>query len=121
MTAPNRKTEPATKPADDVATEETWPKTELTVEEMVDSLTGWDELAIEEHLKRPIDGMRSNYTVGRALIGVHLTREGQKAGVAFKAAMAMPNSEVSKYFTKKSANDDDLLVPSESGKDAAKP
>lgn len=121
MTAPNRKTEPDKKPADDVAAEETWPKTELTIPEMMDSLNGWEEIAIEEQLKRPIDAMKSNFTVARALIGVHMTREGKKPGVAFAAAMTMSNDDVTKYFTKKSANDDDLLVPSESGKDASKP
>jgi hypothetical protein len=123
MTAPTRKTTEAAEAttATSEPAAETWPKTELTVEEMVDSLTGWDELAIEEQLKKPIDGMKSNYTVGRALIGVHRMREGEKPGVAFKAAMAMPNGDVSKYFTKKTANDNDLLVPTEAGKEAAKP
>ncbi|MEU4391645.1 hypothetical protein [Kribbella sp. NPDC023855] len=122
MTAPSRKTTEAAE-ATTAASEpaaETWPKTELTVEEMVDSLTGWDELAIEEQLKKPIDGMRSNYTVGRALIGVHRMRAGEKAAIAFKAAMEMPNGDVSKYFTKKTANDNDLLVPTEAGKEAGK-
>jgi hypothetical protein len=117
MTAPTRKTDTA----DKAAPAPEWPKTELTIPEMMDSLNGWDELAIEEHLKRPLDAMRSNFTVARALIGVHLTREGQKAPAAFKTAMAMVNDDVTKYFTKASANDDDLLAPSESGKEPAKP
>lgn len=94
--------------------------TDLVFQEVIDSLNGWDELVIENHLKTPIESIGSNYTLLRAAIAIHLTREGAKEAAAWKQAMEMTNAEVQKYFTPPGKNDDDAMVgpTSESGKGA---
>lgn len=87
---------------------ENTPTSEMTVEEMTNSLTGFDEVAIRKHMgfdpyadaeSRPMDLMR-------ALVLVAERRRGITDKAAYQAAMEMPISEVSDYFT-----DDDETDP----------
>ena len=94
--------------------------TETTLSEMVESLTGYDELAIEKHFGAPIsDLMNSKPTTGiRGLIFVHKTRENFSAVDAKKQAMELPMRGAMDYF----ASDEQEPLPeepvTEQGKDS---
>ncbi|WBQ02941.1 hypothetical protein [Kribbella sp. CA-293567] len=79
--------------------------TELTFDEVLDSLTGYDELAIKSTTDVPLSKMLAADSVHalRAVIGIHTLRETGKSGskayqAAYKAAMEMPLSQVRQYF-----------------------
>lgn len=75
--------------------------TETTIAEMFDSLTGYDELAIERELERDLEELVKNSTLlGRAMVAIHRTREGDKSHDAWKFAMTLRIGQVTGYFAK---------------------
>lgn len=109
-------TKATTKP-DPAEVEPTKYVTELTILEMSESLTGYDELKIEVKLEKPVEAIEGNYTLIRALAAIHMIRGGAKEGIAWGKVMNMPASEIKRYFSPKT---DDEMDPgaSGSGKDA---
>lgn len=95
----------------------------ITVDEMTDSLTGFEEVAIAKHFEA--DWMQLMETrptmLLRALVFTQLARGEVKAAEAKAEAMGMPLSEVNDFF----ATDEDEPMPedpvTESGKDDSQP
>lgn len=83
----------------------TGPVCDLTPSEMFDTLTGFDEIAVQKMFGRPITdygrkGRSPNgSTLVRALVFVHRRRaQDEKDPVAFNAAMSLTMGEVQSYF-----------------------
>lgn len=77
---------------------------DVTAEEVTESITGFDEIAVEKHfdgLDLYMDGERKPIKMLRALIFVHLRHTAGEHGkdtATAEAAMAMPLSDVQAYF-----------------------
>lgn len=89
-----------------------------TLEEVAESLTGFDEIAIKTHFGFHVADETAPPTMyARALIFVHQTRQGLKTQAAKDAALGMTLKDVGEYFA-----DDEEVTPdepaTESGKDA---
>jgi hypothetical protein len=93
----------------------------VSAEEFSESLTGFEEIAVEKHMGMDIyaDAERKPILAMRSLVFVHQTREGLDAGKAKQAAMEMPLGEVKEFF----AEAEPEVMPdepvSESGKDGS--
>jgi hypothetical protein len=91
-----------------------------TVEELADSLTGFDEIAIKKAFGVPFASLSPNekgeggdvFQFLRTLVFIHRKREGDNDVTAFNAAQALTTAEVNGYFADESA---------ESGKDNSTP
>jgi hypothetical protein len=91
-----------------------------TVEELADSLTGFDEIAIRKAFGATFASLSPNekgeggdvFQFLRALVFVHRKREGDNDITAFNAAQGLTTGEVNSYFAEESA---------ESGKDDSTP
>lgn len=72
----------------------------ISASEMVQTLTGFEELAIEQHMKVDAyaDGARKPMSVMRALVFVQHKRAGAKDAEARQSAMEMPMREVQAMF-----------------------
>lgn len=72
----------------------------ITASEMLQTLTGFEELAIEKHMGVDpyADGERKPLKVMRALTFVNATRQGLDAVKARQQAMDMPMSQVQEQF-----------------------
>ena len=81
----------------------------ITPSEMVESLTGFDELAIQKHMGVDpySDAERKPMAVIRALIFIQHRRDGLKDAEAKEAAMSMPMREVEDFF----ADEEDEIDP----------
>lgn len=80
---------------------ETPKTTETTLAELLDDITGYDELSIEKELERSLETLSDNSTLlTRAMIAVHRMRQGDKHHVAWKFAMDMKVKDVTSYFAK---------------------
>lgn len=87
-----------------------------TVEELADSLTGFDEIAIKKAFGAPFAVLAPNekgqggdvFQFLRALVFVHRRRDGESDVTAYNSAQGMTTGEVNGYFADESA---------ESGKD----
>lgn len=94
--------------------------TDLTAEEMGESLTGFDEIAIEQQFGLDIygDAEKRPMKALRALVFVHRRREGDDDATAKHAALEMPLKAVQDYFA-----EDEEITPdapeTESGKDVS--
>lgn len=92
----------------------------LTAEELSESLTGFDEIAIEQHMGIDVyaDAERKPMKALRALVFVHRRREGDDDATAKQAALEMPLKAVQDYFA-----EDEEITPdapeTESGKDVS--
>lgn len=84
--------------------------TELTAEEMFESLTGFEEVAISSQFGHEIGYLASERPTMflRALVAAHLAREGKNAKDAKAEAMGMSIKTCSDYFA-----DDDEPNPEE--------
>lgn len=73
---------------------------QITASEMVQSLTGFEELAIERHMAVDpyADAERKPMAVMRALVFVLRKREGLKDADAREAAMSMPMGDLQNLF-----------------------
>lgn len=91
-----------------------------TVEELADSLTGFDEIAIKKAFGVPFSALAPNeqglggdvFQFLRSLIFVHRRREGENDVTAYNTAQSLKTGEVNAYFAEESA---------ESGKDSSAP
>lgn len=82
----------------------------ITVNEALEQLTGWDEIAIKKTWGAEITDLReSPFTFMRALIFVDARRNGAKDHEAKEAAMTLTIREVSDHF----AEDEDEAMPDE--------
>lgn len=96
---------------------------DMTADEMIESLTGFDEIAIAKHFGAEWTELTNTKpsTFNRSLVFVHLTREGRSAAAAKDEVMNMNLRAVKDYF----APDVDEVVPdspdSESGKEGSQP
>lgn len=97
--------------------------TQLTIEEMVESLTGYEELAVAKHFGDEVGKLLdSKPTMGlRSLIFAHVARdEGMRPELAKKTAMDLTVKAVSTYFRDDTDDEiDPVDLETESGKDAA--
>lgn len=84
--------------------------TNVTPDEMFESLNGFDELAIERHFGNTALGLTERHPTMflRALIFVHKNREGLSPTEAHNAAMALSLKEAQAYFS-----DEDEVMPDE--------
>ena len=73
---------------------------EMTAEEFLDSLTGFDEMAIKKAFGDTITNLSSNDQMmfARALVFIAKRREGLADGPAKNAALEMTFGEVTRYF-----------------------
>lgn len=91
-----------------------------TTEELADSLTGFDEIAIKKAFGVPISALSPDqkgqggdvFQFLRALIFVHRRREGENDITAYNSAQNLRTAELNAYFADESA---------ESGKDSSAP
>lgn len=67
--------------------------------EFVETLTGYDEIAIAKRFEADITELRSRGTMFlRCLVFVHLCREGARHADAYTKALEMPFRDVNGYF-----------------------
>lgn len=81
----------------------------LSFEEMSESLTGFDEIAIEKHMGIDVytDGERKPIWMLRSLIFVHQRRQGLNDVEAREAALAMRLGDCNEYFESDDEVDED--------------
>lgn len=94
--------------------------TDDTVESFTETLTGFDEIAIEKHMGIDVymEAEHKPIKAIRALVFVHRTRAGDKPNDARKHALDLPFREVNDYFTDGEADDSDDDEPvTEMGKE----
>lgn len=93
------------------ATTDTTTASEMTVEEMMESLTGYEEIAIAKAFGSDILALaeKSPTQVGRALVFVVKTREGLDHNKAKHAALSLTLREVDDSF----ADDEDEVMEEE--------
>lgn len=74
--------------------------TQITASEMVESLTGFEEIAIEKHMGIDpyADGERKPLKVMRALVFIRATRDGMDAAKAREHAMSLSMGQVQEQF-----------------------
>lgn len=90
-----------------------------TVAEIADSLTGYDEDAIQQHMGVDIyDGLVTKFVLTRRLlVFVHQTRLGATPADAVKTAKSMPSGEVVAYFGSDPEEVDDEEPETPAGKE----
>jgi hypothetical protein len=80
-----------------------------TAEEVLESLTGFDEMAIKQHFGSTVSDLAGDQTMlGRGLVFVLKRRDGLNDDDARNAALGMPLKDITSYFADESE---------ESGKD----
>jgi O6-methylguanine-DNA--protein-cysteine methyltransferase len=96
---------------------------QISVNEMAESLTGFEEIAIEQHMGIDIyaDAEQKGVKALRALVFVHLTRGGQNAHEAKQSAMGMTLRECNAYFQAEEDEVEPEEPVTEVGKDASQP
>ncbi len=74
------------------------------------SLTGYEELKIDERFGHPIGDLLdvSLNRAGRAVLFIHGVRAGKKAGEAYKATMDLTIGDVSRLFQTDDEDEDDF-------------
>ena len=88
-------------------------ETDKTAEEVLDSLTGFDEMAIKQHFGAPISDLATDQSMlARALVFVLRRRDGNSDDDARNQVLAMSLKEILGFFSEESA---------ESGKDEPSP
>lgn len=98
--------------------------TELTVSDVTDSLTGFDEIAIEKHMGMDIytDRARKPVMLMRSLVFVMKRREGLSDVDAHKAALGMTVTEIHDFFPDDPDDEIDPEAPeTPEGKDDSQP
>lgn len=77
--------------------------TQMTAEEILDSLTGFDEMAIKQHFGATVGELTKDETMlGRALVFVAKRREGLADDDARNAALGMALKAVTSFFAEES-------------------
>jgi hypothetical protein len=103
---------------------------ELTLNEAMESVTGFDEIAIEKHMhydiytsddeENGVYGREKPVLLVRCMVFVMKRREGLSDGDAYKAVMGMSVREVNDYFAKAPEPEVDPDDPeTDEGKDAS--
>lgn len=104
--------------------------TELTWQEVLDSVTGYDEIGLKNTFHTTFDEIGgygdkdapvNESLLVRALIGVHRLHEGDAPAVAWSKALSATRAELKVYFTPADPGDGVMegeAPASESGKDA---
>lgn len=89
--------------------------TELTIEEVSDSLTGFDEIAIAQHFGRTVTDLAQHdpSMFGRALVFVVERRDGKSDDDARNAALGMTLKEYAAFFPDVSEGESGKDEPSE--------
>lgn len=77
-----------------------------TAREMVRSLTGWDEIAIERKFESKMTDLATTMAA-RAAVFVQLRREGNDDANAYGLCMNMPMGEVEDFFADEPAADEE--------------
>ena len=97
--------------------------TELTIEEVQESITGFDEIAVEQHMGMDIytDAEAKPILLLRALVFVHQVHELKPAPEARKAALGMTLKEVQGYFAEPPEEIDEDEPDTEAGKGDSQP
>ena len=72
---------------------------DVTAAEVVQSLTGFDEIAIEKAFGVAVEGMATEAALLRALAFVVEKRAGKNDAEAKKAALSLSRKDVEGYFT----------------------
>lgn len=90
-------------------------ETELTLEEVSDSLTGFDEIAITQQFGRTVTDLAQHdpSMFGRAMVFVVKRRDGATDDDARNAAMAMTMKDYAVFFSDASEDESGKGVPSE--------
>ncbi len=69
----------------------------VPAEDLVRSLTGWDEIAISERFRKEFSDLGQTITM-RSLVFVQLRRAKVPDGDAFRACMNLPLGDLERYF-----------------------
>lgn len=94
--------------------------TDQTLQEALNSLTGYDEIAIAQAFGKDISTLlETPTTAGRALIFVLNRREGRPDKEAKAAAMELPLGDVNAYFSSDDPDPDQPNTPA--GEDDSPP
>lgn len=98
--------------------------TDMTFDEMIDSLSGYDELGIKQLVQTPLSKLlqADELHATRCLVAVHLNREAGGQGSkdlkkAYEQALGLSFKEVRTYFAEPVEEFDPSDPDSESGKD----
>ena len=94
---------------------------QMTGEEMFESLTGFEEIAIANSFNAEIGILAENKPTMflRAMVFTHMVREGQSVKDAKQAAMAMTLKEANAFFLESEEEPMPEEPVTESGEDAA--
>lgn len=94
------------------------PQTDQSVDDLLNSLTGFDELAINKAFGADVFDLaeRQPTMYVRALIFIHFTRAGQDAGAAKKASMGMTIKQAQDFFPEGDEEFDPETPVTEAGK-----
>lgn len=109
----------------------TTPQTDLTLSEVIDSMNGFDEIAVEKKFDDfnlydviGADGdIRPRDMVKALRVGIFLVRrsEGLNDHQAYEAVMEMPSSQVNGFFAEEPDEIDPEDPDTEAGKDSSAP
>lgn len=98
---------------------------EITALEMVESLTGYEEIAVERAFGRTVATLTQDkalrLTMARMLVFAHYRRDGMKDPAAKEAALQLTIKEVNEFFVPDVDDDGNELLDEESGKDSTSP
>jgi len=89
----------------------------MTASEVVQSLTGYEEIAIEKALGKPIEHLGTESGLLRALAYVTEKRGGSSESDAKRRALSLTRKELETYFS----DDEDEVMPDEPVTDSGKP
>lgn len=94
--------------------------TDITVEEMLNSLTGFDEIAVSKAFGLDVFTLLDTTTItgGRALVFVHKRRQGMSDTEAKAAALSMTVRETDAYFAAEPTEIDAEAPETDAGKDS---
>lgn len=88
-------------------TETTETAERMPLDELAESLNGWEELAVQKQFGFSIDKFEEHGTIGiRALAYIEFKREGQKDAAAHKAAMDLTLRELVDRYPEMDKDDD---------------
>jgi hypothetical protein len=95
----------------------------MTFEEMSESVTGFDEIAVEKIMGMDMytEAEAKPVLLLRSLVFIHIRRSGISDPDARKQVMEMPLGDVNDYFASKEEDVDPDEPDSESGKDESVP
>ena len=100
------------------------PVADMTIDEVTESITGYDELGIEEQYKLTLPELtltKNTYKWTRAHVAIYLLHKGKRPAEAWKTALSLTVPEVQAYFPKSVADPDDITDESDEGKGDAAP